>query len=166
MFEGVLTSCRLTEAKLTDLWTLLTMDQHYNRCWPTSQRRVDNLGDNFKSWIGRHNPRDDVELYTQQTITRLPEVTRKGTARLWVSCSQDYPSGGTPTTPKCLTRASGLTDRCCGCRRRTRHANVARNIHRRRRPRRLFFNYPKSSDTSSVAVGERTRTVNVIRDRR
>ena len=34
-------------------------------CWPTSQRREDNLGDNFKSWIGRHNPRDDVELYVK-----------------------------------------------------------------------------------------------------
>ncbi|KAI0231813.1 hypothetical protein LSAT2_017826 [Lamellibrachia satsuma] len=42
-------------------------------------------------------------------ITRLPEVTREGTARLWVSYSQDYPSGGTPTTPRCLTRASGPT---------------------------------------------------------
>ncbi|KAI0241652.1 hypothetical protein LSAT2_021874 [Lamellibrachia satsuma] len=50
-------------------------------------------------------------------ITRLPEVTREGTARLWVSCRQESPSGGTPTTPRCLTRASGFTDRCCGCRR-------------------------------------------------
>ena len=29
-------------------------------------------------------------------ITRLPEVTREGTARLWVFYGQDYPSGGTP----------------------------------------------------------------------
>ncbi|KAI0227781.1 hypothetical protein LSAT2_021719 [Lamellibrachia satsuma] len=50
-------------------------------------------------------------------ITRLPEVTREGTARLGVSYSQTYPSGGTPSTPRCLTPTSGLTDRCCGCRR-------------------------------------------------
>ncbi|KAI0219733.1 hypothetical protein LSAT2_028710 [Lamellibrachia satsuma] len=50
-------------------------------------------------------------------ITRLPGVTREGTARLWVFHSQGYQSGGTPTTPRCLTRASGLTDHCCGCRR-------------------------------------------------
>ncbi|KAI0226834.1 hypothetical protein LSAT2_022706 [Lamellibrachia satsuma] len=50
-------------------------------------------------------------------ITCLPEATREGTARLGVSYSQAYPSGGTPSTPRCLTRASGLTDRCCGCRR-------------------------------------------------
>ncbi|KAI0208969.1 hypothetical protein LSAT2_006383 [Lamellibrachia satsuma] len=50
-------------------------------------------------------------------ITRRPEVTREGTARLWVSYSQDNPSGGTPVTPRFPTRASGLTDRCCGCRR-------------------------------------------------
>ncbi|KAI0222313.1 hypothetical protein LSAT2_026432 [Lamellibrachia satsuma] len=54
-------------------------------------------------------------------ITRVPEVTREGTARLGVSYGQDYPSGGTPSTPRCLTRASGLTDRCCDCR---RHALV------------------------------------------
>ncbi|KAI0231814.1 hypothetical protein LSAT2_017827 [Lamellibrachia satsuma] len=55
-FESVLMRYRLTESKITDLWTLLTMDQHFNCCWHTSQRKVDNLWDNFKSWIGRHNP--------------------------------------------------------------------------------------------------------------
>ncbi|KAI0221857.1 hypothetical protein LSAT2_026880 [Lamellibrachia satsuma] len=151
MFKDVLKRYRLQETKLTDLWTLLTMDQHYNCCWHTSQRRVDNLGANFQS-----------------RNTRLPEVTREGTARLWVSNSQYYPSRGTPTTPKCLTRASGLTDRCCGCRRhdalipsaseRSRstdrqmspatltptRANVCGNIHRRRRSRRCMVLQPSN----------------------
>ncbi|KAI0207563.1 hypothetical protein LSAT2_007774 [Lamellibrachia satsuma] len=95
MLDGAVTRYRLPETKLAYLWTLLTMDQHYNCCWHTSQRRVNNLRDSFKSWNGRHNPGDDVELYM----------------------NQDYPSGGTPSTPRCLTRASGLTDRCCSCKR-------------------------------------------------
>ncbi|KAI0227782.1 hypothetical protein LSAT2_021720 [Lamellibrachia satsuma] len=51
--------------KLADLWTLLTMDKYYNCCWHTSQRQVNNLRGNFKSWIGRHKPDNDVELYVK-----------------------------------------------------------------------------------------------------
>ncbi|KAI0213198.1 hypothetical protein LSAT2_001793 [Lamellibrachia satsuma] len=180
IFEGVLTRYRLTETKLTDVWTLFTMGQHYNCCWPTSQRRVDNFGNNFESWIGRHDPRDDVELYTQQIITRLPEVTREGTARLGVSYSR-LPAGrdahysevphacfrfDRPLLWLQTTRRVGMPSSCLGRfqarARRSRstdhqmspatltptRANVPRNIHRRRRTRRWFSNYPTPSDTS------------------
>ncbi|KAI0217373.1 hypothetical protein LSAT2_030786 [Lamellibrachia satsuma] len=66
MSDGALTRYRLPETTLTDLLTLLTMDQYHNCCWHTSQRRVNNnfLG-NFTLWIGRHNPGVDVELYVK-----------------------------------------------------------------------------------------------------
>ncbi|KAI0222035.1 hypothetical protein LSAT2_026712 [Lamellibrachia satsuma] len=91
----------------------ITIDQHYNCCWLTSQLMVNNLGGKFKLMFGRHNPSDDVERYITATSSEdelklclstgsqrkrfksqgswgatydhtQPEVTRQGTARLGV----------------------------------------------------------------------------------
>ncbi|KAI0234592.1 hypothetical protein LSAT2_015082 [Lamellibrachia satsuma] len=79
-------------------------------------------------------------------ITRLP---------------RDYPSGGTPSTPRCLTRACGLTGRCCGCRRHDALFVFGKTLTPTRA--NATRNTGSSLETSTEVADERTRTENVTR---
>ncbi|KAI0210579.1 hypothetical protein LSAT2_004667 [Lamellibrachia satsuma] len=146
MLEGVLTRYRLPETKLTDPWTLLTMDQHYN-CCKTRQRgcvclRV-HSGNGSSPRVPHACFRFDRSLFRLQTAGR---VGSKCLVRVWEDSKRERDDRDL-TIGKCHQQPT--------------LAVATGNIRRRRRARR-WFNYPTSSDTfTTTAVGERTRTVNV-----
>ncbi|KAI0223154.1 hypothetical protein LSAT2_025620 [Lamellibrachia satsuma] len=165
MFDGALTRYCLPETKFADLWTVLTMDQHYNGCWHTSQRRVDNLGDNFISWIVRHNPCDDVELYSRLPVGRdshyskVPhayfrfdrsllrlQTTRRVDSKYERSRSTDRQISPVTFTP---TRANATVETSIAdAERGTGSSTIQRH--------RIHLPWP--SETSTVDVDERSRT--------